>query len=261
MTDFKDIFVSIADKMRADFEASRSAFNHPSLKGSAAENILIEFLRIYLPDHLSVISGIVVDSNGGVTKQQDIIICDKAKTPVFFTNGDIRVVPIEAVYATIEVKSNLRKQDISSIVNNMLSVKRLIKKAYYSDDQVLKRNYTIYDMEWDYYPVNYFFFAFKSDNSDTLRNELLKQQNDLGLPLHQRVDCGCVLDSCVYLNAVINDPSDPQNISALPYPNAKFATYNTQNALLLFYTLIANVLFQATCRPIRFNDYLGNMTL
>lgn len=62
------------------------------------------FLKKYLPKKLDVSSGILVNANGAQTKHLDIIISDADKTPILFEKANVRVIPVECVYAIIEVK-------------------------------------------------------------------------------------------------------------------------------------------------------------
>lgn len=99
MASVVDIFDQVAEKMRSDLAQSRSALQHPSLKGSSFEEVFRAFLREYLPKTLDVSSGVAVDSEGRSTRQLDMIVSDAAKTPIFYRSADTRVVPIEGVYS------------------------------------------------------------------------------------------------------------------------------------------------------------------
>ncbi len=88
--DIVGIFNEVSKTMRSDFERARKAIEkHPGLKGNSYEEIFRKFLREYLPESLDIATGLLVDSNGNFSKQLDVIISDKAKTPIFFSSGDI----------------------------------------------------------------------------------------------------------------------------------------------------------------------------
>jgi hypothetical protein len=101
------IFDKVAKRMRLDMDEAREALSHAGLKGSSFEDIFREFLRKYLPLSLDISTGQIIDSHGGITRQLDVIISDTAKTPIFYSKGEVRVIPIECVYAVIEVKAKL----------------------------------------------------------------------------------------------------------------------------------------------------------
>ena len=151
----KDVFDKVSQRMRIDFEESRDALNHPTLKGDAAEEIVRDFFKKYLPKNLTITSGIVIDSEGHFSKQIDIIICDAFKSPVFYEKKDIRVIPIETVYAVIEVKSVLKGGQISSICDNMNSIKKMKKQAFYIPSGAIIKKYKFYDSYTDHFPVLY----------------------------------------------------------------------------------------------------------
>jgi len=256
----KDIFQSVAKQMRIDFEESRLALNHPTLKGDSAEEIVKNFLNKYFTKNLSITSGLIIDSNGKFSKQQDIIICDADKTPILYEKKDIRVVPVETVYAVIEVKSKLKKNSIPSIIDNALSVKNMEKKAFYTlEDEIIKTNFNLYGKKWDYYPINYFVFAFEAEDSSKIANEIWIECLKRNLPIEKRIDCCCILNEYVFLNAIMDNNDLPESVDALPSEKTQFRSYPTNNSLLLFYTMISNYLFQASCKPFRLRDYLRNM--
>ena len=160
--------------MRSDLRKARSALSHPGLKGSSFEETFRTFLRQYLPKTLDVSTGIIVDAQGNPPSRQiDVIISDAAKTPILFASGEIRVVPIECVYSVIEVKSFLDTNELKRAYENMRSLRRLEKRAYYPLD-VLDYSATTYGRTWDIWPVNFFLFAFDAIDLFTLGNTLIE---------------------------------------------------------------------------------------
>ena len=120
---------SIARKMLVDFEQT-SDIQHPLTKGEEREAVVVtEYLKKYLPGKYGVTSGEIIDSDGNVSKQQDIIIFDRLNTmPLFSLNNDSETqsrVPIENVYAVIEVKSTLSNSEIDDAIEKYNSVTSL----------------------------------------------------------------------------------------------------------------------------------------
>jgi len=148
MASVVDIFDQVAEKMRSDLAQSRSALQHPSLKGSSFEEVFRAFLREYLPKTLDVSSGVAVDSEGRSTRQLDMIVSDTAKTPIFYRSADTRVVPIEGVYSVIEVKANLNRQELERTFENMKSVRALRNTAYVPQTGAVIYTRTMYGQEW-----------------------------------------------------------------------------------------------------------------
>ena len=169
----QEIFDEVSKQMISDFEKSRRALNHSGLKGTANEEIVKSFLRQYLPRNLEISSGTIVDSNGGVSRQLDIIIHDSAKTPVFYQSADIRVIPVECTYAVIEVKSYLDKKELKKSFDNMQSAKNLEKKAFFASNSVLVEKKTLYGTEWDHWPLQHFVFAFDAPGLESVLSNLI----------------------------------------------------------------------------------------
>jgi hypothetical protein len=131
-----EVFNQVAEKMRSDLKQARGALSHAGMKGASAEDTFRAFLRDYLPRSLDVSSGVLVDAEGNVSRQLDVIISDAAKTPVLFRSEENRVLPVECAYAVIEVKSKLDTKELQGAFKNMLSVRNLKKTAYYSKQRV-----------------------------------------------------------------------------------------------------------------------------
>ena len=126
----QNALVAISDKMKAVFKASGD-IPHNLTKGESRERAVINtYLKNYLPPKYGLTSGIVIDSFGNFSKQQDIIIYDRENTMPLFSDGkDDEVqtrVPIENVFAIIEVKSILDSSAISDAFDKFESVCSLV---------------------------------------------------------------------------------------------------------------------------------------
>ena len=96
-----------------------------SIKGSAREEITREFIRCFLPSTYAIGHGEIFSANNDRSKQIDIIIHDNIFSPVFKTDDGGILVPCEAVYGTVEVKTEVNRKDWNLSVANVESVKRL----------------------------------------------------------------------------------------------------------------------------------------
>ncbi len=247
-----DIFNEVSIQMLSDFEKSRKALNHSGLKGAANEQIVKDFLRQYLPRTLDISSGTIVDSNGGVSRQLDIIIHDSAKTPIFYQSENVRVIPVECVYAVIEVKAYLDKSELEKAFDNMKSVKKLEKKAFFSPNSILIEKKTLYGKKWEDWPMQHFVFAFDSPNLDSVLTNLVELQNLL--PVHKRIDSICILNKGVILNQTSDDM-----FRITPDLTSKNVASLTEKPLLLFYAMMSIVLNQASMKTFNIRPYLGNI--
>lgn len=88
-----------------------SLLEHPGEVGRARENALRDHLRSFLPPSLGVSTGFVIDALGGRSKQMDVIIHFADYHAVFNVN-DVPLVPIEAVIAVIEIKSDASSRKV-----------------------------------------------------------------------------------------------------------------------------------------------------
>ena len=99
--------------------------------GNHKETLIRSFIRTYVPDHLSICHGFVKDSDR-LSKQQDILIVDPSVDPPFLREDDFQVVPQTSVVATIEVKSNFSRETLKIALENVASVKQVVKKSTFS---------------------------------------------------------------------------------------------------------------------------------
>jgi len=104
---YKELITSNIEKALKDFKASGN-YHHSVLKGRAREIFITNLLKPFLQPEIGICTGVVIDSLNNHSKQIDIIIYNKAVVPSFLLNENEGVIPIEAVLATIEVKSVLK---------------------------------------------------------------------------------------------------------------------------------------------------------
>jgi hypothetical protein len=192
-----ELFVQISHQMKAELKSARSAASHAGIKGTAFENIVKNFLSRHVPERLGICTGQLVDSTGNMSKQLDIIIYDKAYTPVLFKSEGIQVIPNECAYAVIEVKATLEASTLPSILANMLSVKDLKKTAYYQAESGLDKYYTVHGKRWAYWPTSYFVFAFESANPNSMMIPIIDHHNATSGQPERKIDLICLLDKGV----------------------------------------------------------------
>jgi hypothetical protein len=125
--------LQIAERLVQEFEFSARA-GPPGLIGAAKEHPARMQLEKLMPDGIGVGSGIVVDSYGEASKQQDIVIYEKL-CPVFTVNGaaEATYYPVEGVIACGEVKSTVGRTELIDIFEKCASVKRLKRRSIVVD--------------------------------------------------------------------------------------------------------------------------------
>ena len=249
--DLEKIFEHMSKKMMIEWDRIKDSLSHAGLKGSSLENEFKKFLKDYIPRSLAISNGIMIDSSGNESRQLDVIIYDALKTPLLFNEDDIRVVPVECVYAVIEVKANIdSNQKVNEIFENMKSVKDLKKSSYVRPLGMVKTVYIDYGKECDILPIHYFVFALDSMKLTTIADELAKKNQKYNREVSKRVDCICVLNKGVILNQFKNG-----KLSGFPEPDSVMIVSLTKKPLLFFYRLISNRLFQYSMPAFLFDGY------
>lgn len=245
----EDAFKHVSKQMRSDFEKIRSLIENRAEKGTELEIILKDFLKEYLPRNLAVTKGFLVDSDGKISKQLDVIIYDAFKTPIFYESENIRVIPIECAYSVIEVKSKLGENELNDIFKNMDSVRSLKRKAYYPHG-VIKDTYKLYGKKWNNWQTNYCIFAFDSIDLQTLKNYIEKKQKDEKREPENQLDMVCVLNKGV----ICYEKNDTPAVT--PDTETKLSYLQTENSLLYFYSLFSRLFNQMGMPNFDFIHYI-----
>lgn len=99
---------------------------HRLTKGELREEELREAFRPHFPRRFELTSGVIVNLTGAESLQQDLILADSATVPPLIASGSLTVQPIEAVVASIEVKSRATSETVRDGVLKALSVAALV---------------------------------------------------------------------------------------------------------------------------------------
>lgn len=83
----------------------------PGIKGAKREDALRAFITERIPKRYGVATGEVVDQLNTSGPQLDVLVFDQTRT-FSFSDGDIQVLPAEALLASIEVKSKLNATEV-----------------------------------------------------------------------------------------------------------------------------------------------------
>ena len=115
--------------MLLDFAGMQAQIRHPGERGRERESALKQFLSEYLPSRYSIAKGEIVDSQGSVSRECDLVIYDATKCPLLLSGDDYRVFPVEPVLGVIEVKSRLDESELRDAVEKVACAKRLYRKS------------------------------------------------------------------------------------------------------------------------------------
>jgi len=119
----------------AFFKASKvisTIVKHNVTIGSAREILVRNFLRKFVPKRFGIVTGFVIGQDGTPSSQQDVIVYDSHNFSPLYCEGELAVVPADAVVYCIEVKSTLDKKRLFEAINNSLSVRRIAPRCYQS---------------------------------------------------------------------------------------------------------------------------------
>ncbi|MBF8669580.1 hypothetical protein IR012_08360 [Pseudomonas putida] len=111
--------------------ASRQTFVSPATGrlihagefGTYREEILRGFLRLCVPARLEIGTGFLMNSEGGISTQADIVVYDPSAVPRIESNEHQRFFPVEGVCAIGEVKSRLSKAGLRDALNKLARAK------------------------------------------------------------------------------------------------------------------------------------------
>ena len=134
-----DYIRMLGDELVSAFDQGRLGTT-PGTIGEARENAVRAKLRQLLPRGIGVGSGFVIDVQGNVSNQMDIIIYEEDICPVFRINDSDAAAyyPCEGVIAIGEVKSTIDSREIDDILSKIRSAKRLRRLAKPRESLLLK---------------------------------------------------------------------------------------------------------------------------
>lgn len=119
----------VGKRLLNEFSISSDA-GTPGLTGAAKEHPARQQLERLMPHTIGVGSGLLVDSQNGISKQQDIVVYERL-SPTFSINdtAEATFFPIEGVISVGEVKTQLGKAELKDAFEKCKSVKILRRHA------------------------------------------------------------------------------------------------------------------------------------
>lgn len=112
-------------QLESDLGFGRTVVQHPGTLGDATELDWRGMLADFLPKRYGVTKAFVVDVDGGLSDQIDVVIYDRQYSPLLFEVGGAHFIPAESVYAVFEVKQHLDKGHLQYAGAKAASVRRL----------------------------------------------------------------------------------------------------------------------------------------
>lgn len=243
-----------AEELQTSLRRSRVAFAHRLTSGESTEAAVRQFLRENYPESIGVAHGQVIDSGGDQSGQLDVIMYDKARTPILFSDREQgnRLVPAEGVLAAMDVKHSVSSADLTKAAADAKKLKRLKRNAYFNSVTTpLGSPQNLYGRTWPVVPPPLFLvFAFEGPTLETTTATLRAAHE--GATLHERVDMTCILNR----GTTMNITPDGQSVTVDPRPGTELKGYAAGNPLLTTHILLSTILLQMYVPPINVRNYL-----
>lgn len=125
----KELLNGLQSTLLNKLQNSRRMIEHPGTKGAVVEYDWIETLRSFLPKRYQVDRAFVIDSKDNLSQQLDIVIYDSQYSPLIFNHNECKYISAESVYAVLEVKQNLSKENILYASEKIQSVHSLYRTS------------------------------------------------------------------------------------------------------------------------------------
>ena len=122
------VFAAVIEqaKARLEIEAKGAeAFQHKGVRGDERVAPLSTFLQRRLPDRFAVAEGEAIDFQDSRTGQLDLIVYDAHASAAVSEGGKNLLIPAEALYAVLEVKTTLTQIELNKCYSHAAKVRRL----------------------------------------------------------------------------------------------------------------------------------------
>lgn len=244
------------DALEARLESIRSVLQHAGEKGRALEHEVASLIRSFLPNEYGLSTGFIAyhDNNGTkLSSQLDILIYDALRGSPLVNLGTCVIIPIEFVYAYIEVKATLTSSSDTAKEYAENSIERCIQKSK-ELRSITKRKFWIpvqgstteaQLIEVSRLPIRSYIFAFQAEgsvakDSKAMAGRLANFMKKIGNPAHLH---GVFLADGAYFKTV---PVD----SAKTTPDDYFhVCYTTESTLGIFKASLISDLTRFTRIP------------
>lgn len=172
---------------------------HPALTGQVREILVSRMLRPVLISEVNIGTGKIVNSQGKLSKQIDVILYASQILPPSLYDEKTGLFPIESCLYSIEVKSKLNATNLKEAIDKAVSVHSLpvLQSEHWTGTTIVKSGTPL--------PVNTL-FAFSSDLTNGGKSEIERyrelDKNANTKPAFQAI---CVIGKGYWYHANKND--------------------------------------------------------
>ena len=263
-TPYRNVLSAAQERIAATIAQIRSSIPHSGETGALIEQAFRSHLEAVLPEKVGVSHGFVVDSNGLVSKQMDIVLYDKINCPRLFSSSGAQLFPVEATYACGEVKTKLDSSKFNESLEKCRSYKALSRVAYIEQNRLIRTTYTLFGRPWDHWQSVFFVIGVESTALCNLQIAYEEFAVAKQLDAHRRIDTVMVLDNPKGENMLVNVAGDvttgvpaDESIDFLPKPGSRLRRYRAEDPWALFVMLLLHYMVQAPMETIRMPAYAG----
>ena len=192
----------VAEEMRHESAAIRRDFaKHRPSGGANREDLVKRFLTGHLPKRFGVSTGLVISHDGLFSNQADLVVVDDQNNAPLHPQSRNKLWPVEAVYALIEVKTELSPSELAKAIRSGRNFKRL-RRAFCTTKSPQIINDSLFVI-----------WSFESPSPQTLKTNLLQALSEV--PPAEQPDLVVVPDRLVaksgsYLElARLGQPNSP----------------------------------------------------
>ena len=186
----------IQKQIHLKLDEIRETHQHKGNKGSNVEQIIRDFLRVYFPSDNRIGQGEIIDSDGGISSQIDVIMTNEYH-PHINELSQPSLYFIEGIACAGEIKSILNSKDIETILSNCLRYKNLNLRL--SKGMMIHSNPS--DTKRFIEKRPYFLFAFESQVTlDTVFDKITEFNNQNCPEIKQQIDAVFLLDRGAIIN-------------------------------------------------------------
>ncbi|MHB2248264.1 DUF6602 domain-containing protein [Pseudomonas fitomaticsae] len=150
--------------LNAQYEMTK-VLGHSATAGSVRERLIQDFLLAHLPEMTSIVSGVVIDSEGRRSKQQDIVLMLKSMPRLPFASGHDLIFQ-EGAVATFEIKTEVTVSILEAISLNIESVNSLAPSTL--------EGAGLGDMAWPYARILNVVVTYGGSSLESIEQALIK---------------------------------------------------------------------------------------
>lgn len=256
MIEVRDQFRKISNFLAAKAEVAGGT-GHSATTGSLRELVVQQFLVPHLPRHFEIRSGVIIDSTGARSAQQDCIIVDSRLPIIDVGSPTAGLVLAESVAATVEVKSRLDKTNLHSTLVSVARTKTLVRRGelvYSKGPAMIVSPRPV--------PILSYVFAFDGTDpklltqfiADFAYGQIDGETHDVSLI----VDAVCILNRAVLQTSPRMPTVDGHNVTlpALKEPKLTMQHYR-KDALFVFYRRLSSDLTYLRLKNVDLDAYFS----